>query len=112
MNSRLKLSIEEPPDLELKALPEHLEYTFLGEELKLPVMIVAGLPNKQKGKLLEVLRKLMSALYIHVFILKPIISFVLKHTFVQIAVLFRVCLLFVQELGLNATWSEIGKKAK
>ena len=29
--TRLKPSIEDPPTLELKELPDHLEYAFLGE---------------------------------------------------------------------------------
>ncbi|GJU89434.1 reverse transcriptase domain-containing protein [Tanacetum coccineum] len=35
-------SIEEPPDLELKDLPSHLEYAFLEENEKLPVIIAKG----------------------------------------------------------------------
>ncbi|GJU97842.1 hypothetical protein Tco_1327113, partial [Tanacetum coccineum] len=34
-----KSSIEEPPDLELKDLPSHLEYAFLEENNKLPIII-------------------------------------------------------------------------
>ena len=37
--TRLKSSIEEPPVLELKQLPNYLEYAFLAENSKLPVII-------------------------------------------------------------------------
>ncbi|GJV12793.1 hypothetical protein Tco_1354334, partial [Tanacetum coccineum] len=40
-----KSSIEEPPELELKDLPSHLEYTFLEENDKLPVIIVKERPG-------------------------------------------------------------------
>ncbi|GJS80568.1 reverse transcriptase domain-containing protein [Tanacetum coccineum] len=38
-----KSSIEEPPELELKDLPSHLEYAFLEENDKLPVIIAKDL---------------------------------------------------------------------
>ncbi|GJW52732.1 reverse transcriptase domain-containing protein [Tanacetum coccineum] len=38
-----KSSIEEPPELELKDLPSHLEYAFLEENDKLPVIIAKGI---------------------------------------------------------------------
>ncbi|XP_071687272.1 uncharacterized protein [Rutidosis leptorrhynchoides] len=40
---RSKTSIEEAPELELKPLPDNLEYAFLGEESKLPVIIASDL---------------------------------------------------------------------
>lgn len=51
--ARLKPSIGDQPTLELKTLPEHLEYAFLGENSKLPVIIAAELKVDQKEKLLE-----------------------------------------------------------
>ncbi|GJX22203.1 reverse transcriptase domain-containing protein [Tanacetum coccineum] len=50
-----KSSIEEPPELELKDLPSHLEYAYL-EERKLPVIIAKGLKNDQKEALINVLK--------------------------------------------------------
>ncbi|GJR26733.1 hypothetical protein Tco_1102965 [Tanacetum coccineum] len=47
-----KSSIEEPPELELKDLPSHLEYAFLEENDKLPVIIAKGLKNDQKDPLM------------------------------------------------------------
>ncbi|GJY30103.1 reverse transcriptase domain-containing protein [Tanacetum coccineum] len=49
-----KSSIEEPPELELKDLSSHLEYAFLEENEKLPVIIAKGLKNDEKGALLTV----------------------------------------------------------
>ncbi|GJU54989.1 reverse transcriptase domain-containing protein [Tanacetum coccineum] len=51
-----KSSIEEPPELELKDLPSYLEYAFLGENDKLPVIIAKGLKNDQKEALINVLK--------------------------------------------------------
>ncbi|GJT33214.1 hypothetical protein Tco_0923633 [Tanacetum coccineum] len=47
-----KSSIEEPPKLELKDLPSHLEYAFLDENDKLPVIIAFCLKNDKKEALL------------------------------------------------------------
>ncbi|GKC46346.1 reverse transcriptase domain-containing protein [Tanacetum coccineum] len=51
-----KPSIEEPPELELKDLPPHLEYAFLEETDKLPVIIVKDLKDDKKDRLLKVLK--------------------------------------------------------
>ncbi|GJT42241.1 reverse transcriptase domain-containing protein [Tanacetum coccineum] len=51
-----KSSIEEPPELELKDLPSHLEYAYLEENDKLPVIIAKGLKNDEKEALLKVLK--------------------------------------------------------
>ncbi|GKD23873.1 hypothetical protein Tco_1225576, partial [Tanacetum coccineum] len=48
-----KSSIEGPPELELKDLPSHLEYAFLEENDKLPVIIAKGLKNDEKDALLK-----------------------------------------------------------
>ncbi|GJY14031.1 reverse transcriptase domain-containing protein [Tanacetum coccineum] len=49
-------SIKEPPELELKYLPSHLEYAFLEENDKLPVIIAKGLKNDENNALLKVLK--------------------------------------------------------
>ncbi|GKB66865.1 putative nucleotidyltransferase, ribonuclease H [Tanacetum coccineum] len=54
--NRLKLSSVEPPKLELKELPEHLEYAFLQENNQLLVVISFALSTIEKARLLEVLR--------------------------------------------------------
>ncbi|KAH9705608.1 hypothetical protein KPL70_011947 [Citrus sinensis] len=50
-------SAEAPPKLELKALPDTLEYAFLGESDTLPVIISSFLDLEQKGKLLGILKE-------------------------------------------------------
>ena len=52
-----KPSIVEPPKLEIKELPNHLEYAFLQGEDQLPVIINSSLEGGQKDKLLGVLKK-------------------------------------------------------
>ncbi|KAJ9547044.1 hypothetical protein OSB04_019587 [Centaurea solstitialis] len=54
---RVKTSLEEPPDLELKDLPEHLEYQFLEGNNSLPVIISSSLTANEKDRLIEVLKK-------------------------------------------------------
>nr|GEW03767.1 reverse transcriptase domain-containing protein [Tanacetum cinerariifolium] len=49
----IKPSIEEPPKLELKELPSHLEYVFLEETDKLPVIISKELKDEEKSTLLK-----------------------------------------------------------
>ncbi|GJT42133.1 reverse transcriptase domain-containing protein [Tanacetum coccineum] len=58
----VKTSIEEPPELELKELPSHLEYDFLEKDNKLPVIISKDLKDDEKVKLIEVLKAHKSAL--------------------------------------------------
>ncbi|KAL5550171.1 hypothetical protein UlMin_000347 [Ulmus minor] len=57
-----KSSIEEPPTLELKPLPSHLRYAYLGEVSTLPVIISAQLSETQEEQLLKVLRKFKKAI--------------------------------------------------
>ncbi|XP_061349707.1 uncharacterized protein LOC133294951 [Gastrolobium bilobum] len=52
-----KPSIEEPPLLELKPLPDHLRYAYLGENDTLPVIISSHLTKLQEGQLLDILKK-------------------------------------------------------
>ncbi|GJS22643.1 reverse transcriptase domain-containing protein [Tanacetum coccineum] len=55
---KIKTSLEEPPtDLELKPLPEHLEYVFLEEPSFLPVIISSHLSKQNKDKLVSVLKR-------------------------------------------------------
>ncbi|GJV25949.1 DNA-directed DNA polymerase [Tanacetum coccineum] len=51
-----KSSIDEPPELELKDLPSHLEYAFLEGADKLPVIIAKSLKEDEKVRLLKVLK--------------------------------------------------------
>ncbi|GJW74932.1 reverse transcriptase domain-containing protein [Tanacetum coccineum] len=52
----IKSSIDDPPELELKDLPSHLEYTFLEETDKLPVIIAKDLKDEENSRLLAVLK--------------------------------------------------------
>ncbi|GJT70424.1 reverse transcriptase domain-containing protein [Tanacetum coccineum] len=50
-----KPSIEEPPELELKDLPSHLEYAFLEGTDKLPIIISQELKEEERATLLKIL---------------------------------------------------------
>ncbi|GKG13137.1 hypothetical protein Tco_0350097, partial [Tanacetum coccineum] len=49
-------SVNEPPRVELKDLPPHLEYAFLEGNNKLPVIIAKDLKNEEKAALIKVLK--------------------------------------------------------
>nr|GFB00674.1 hypothetical protein [Tanacetum cinerariifolium] len=51
-----KSSVDEPPEVELKDLPSHLEYAFLEGDDKLPVIIVKDLSVEEKNALITVLK--------------------------------------------------------
>ncbi|GJR92727.1 reverse transcriptase domain-containing protein [Tanacetum coccineum] len=51
-----KSSINEPPEVELKDLPPHLEYAFLQDNNKLPVIIAKDLSVDEKTALIKVLK--------------------------------------------------------
>nr|GEW15284.1 reverse transcriptase domain-containing protein [Tanacetum cinerariifolium] len=54
--TKAKSSIEEPHWLELKELPSHLEYAFLEDTDKLPVIIAKDLKDVEKEALIKVLK--------------------------------------------------------
>nr|GEY59242.1 reverse transcriptase domain-containing protein [Tanacetum cinerariifolium] len=51
-----KSSTDEPPEVELKDLPPHLEYAFLEGDDKLPVIIAKDLSVEEKAFLIKVLK--------------------------------------------------------
>ncbi|GJY15061.1 hypothetical protein Tco_0385483 [Tanacetum coccineum] len=51
-----KSSIDEPPEVELKDLPPHLEYAFLEGDNKLPIIIAKDLSVEEKAALIKVLK--------------------------------------------------------
>nr|GEW26687.1 reverse transcriptase domain-containing protein [Tanacetum cinerariifolium] len=51
-----KSSIDEPPEVELKDLPPHLEYAFLEGDDKFPVIIAKDLSDEEKTALITVLK--------------------------------------------------------
>ncbi|GJR70675.1 hypothetical protein Tco_0016740 [Tanacetum coccineum] len=48
-----KSSFDEPPEVELKDLPPHLEYTFLKGDDKLPIIIAKELKDEEKAALIK-----------------------------------------------------------
>nr|GEW28042.1 reverse transcriptase domain-containing protein [Tanacetum cinerariifolium] len=54
--TKAKSLIEEPPELELKDLPSHLEYSYLEGVDKLPIIIAKDLKDDEKEALLKVLK--------------------------------------------------------
>ncbi|GJR54948.1 reverse transcriptase domain-containing protein [Tanacetum coccineum] len=55
---KIKTSLEKPPtDLELKPLPDNLEYVFLEEPFFLPIIISSQLSKEKKIKLVSILKK-------------------------------------------------------
>nr|GEW91066.1 reverse transcriptase domain-containing protein [Tanacetum cinerariifolium] len=56
---KIKSSIDDPPDLELKDLPSYLEYAFFDETSKLPVIIAKNLKGEEKEQLLKSLETML-----------------------------------------------------
>nr|GEU41409.1 reverse transcriptase domain-containing protein [Tanacetum cinerariifolium] len=52
----VKSSVDEPPEVELKDLPPHLEYAFLEGDNKMPVIIAKELGDEEKSALIKVLK--------------------------------------------------------
>nr|GEV31612.1 reverse transcriptase domain-containing protein [Tanacetum cinerariifolium] len=51
----VKSFVDEPPEVELKDFPPHLEYAFFEGENKLPVIIVKELVDEEKSALIKIL---------------------------------------------------------
>ncbi|KAK4733817.1 hypothetical protein R3W88_008078 [Solanum pinnatisectum] len=58
----VKPSIEEPSVLELKQLPNHLRYVFLGTNNTLPIILAADLNEEQVQEVMKVLRRYKRAI--------------------------------------------------
>nr|GFB95136.1 reverse transcriptase domain-containing protein [Tanacetum cinerariifolium] len=69
-----KSSIDEPPVVELKDLPPHLEYAFLEGDDKLPVIIAKDLKDEEKTALIKHQRRVNPKIYevIKKEVLKPL----------------------------------------
>nr|GFD13803.1 reverse transcriptase domain-containing protein [Tanacetum cinerariifolium] len=52
----IKSSVDEPPEVELKDLPPHLQYAFLEGDDKLHVIIAKELGDEEKSALIKVLK--------------------------------------------------------
>ncbi|KAL4368692.1 hypothetical protein GQ457_05G026020 [Hibiscus cannabinus] len=72
-------SIEQPPKLELKQLPEQLKYAYLGENETLPVIISSKLQAAQEEKLIATLRQHKEALGWTIADIKGISPAICKH---------------------------------
>nr|GEV96138.1 reverse transcriptase domain-containing protein [Tanacetum cinerariifolium] len=55
----IKSSVDEPPEVELKDLPLHLEYAFLEGNNKLPVIISKALGDEEKSTLIKTMEVFM-----------------------------------------------------
>ncbi|XP_070667515.1 uncharacterized protein [Malus domestica] len=62
LSNKLLPSIVQPPTLELKPLPCHLKYIFLGEDQTLPIIISSSLTAQEEDKLIRVLKEHKSAI--------------------------------------------------
>ncbi|GJW54089.1 reverse transcriptase domain-containing protein [Tanacetum coccineum] len=69
---KIKPSCEDPPDLELKDLPSHLEYAFLEGNDKLPVIIAKNLKDEDKTALIKVLKSHKNAIAWKIYDIKGI----------------------------------------
>nr|GEU57235.1 reverse transcriptase domain-containing protein [Tanacetum cinerariifolium] len=67
-----KSLVDEPPAVELKVLPPHLEYTFLESDDKLPVIIAKDLSVEEKAALIKVLKSYKRAIAWMLFDIKGI----------------------------------------
>ena len=72
-------SEEKPPKLELKPLPSHLKYAFLGVEETFPVIISSSLESDQENKLLEILRTHKTAIGWTIAYIKGISPMICTH---------------------------------
>nr|GEW67002.1 reverse transcriptase domain-containing protein [Tanacetum cinerariifolium] len=70
--TKAKSSVEEPPELELKELPSHLEYVFLEDSNKLLVIIAMDLKDVEKEALINVLKSHKQAIAWKIFDIKGI----------------------------------------
>ncbi|GKB28558.1 hypothetical protein Tco_0867959 [Tanacetum coccineum] len=68
----VKSSVDEPPELELKDLPSHLEYAFLKGTNKLPIIIAKNLKDEEKECLIKVLKSYKQAIAWKLFDVKGI----------------------------------------
>nr|GEV86752.1 reverse transcriptase domain-containing protein [Tanacetum cinerariifolium] len=67
-----KSSNNEPPEVELKELPPHLEYAFLGDDNKWPVIISKDLSVDEKTALIKVFKSQKQAIAWKLFDIKGI----------------------------------------
>ena len=79
IKDRVLPSEERPPKLELKPLPSHLKYAFLGIKETFPVIISSYLESNQENKLLEILRTHKTAIGWTIAYIKGISPLICTH---------------------------------
>ena len=79
IEDRVLPSEERPPKLELKPLPSHLKYAFLGVDETFSVIISSSLESEQENKLLEILRTHKTAIGWTIADIKGIIPLICTH---------------------------------
>ncbi|KAJ9557142.1 hypothetical protein OSB04_011756 [Centaurea solstitialis] len=72
-------SLEVAPDLELKQLPSHLKYAYLGDLGKLPVIISSSLEKDREENLIEMLKQHIKAIGWTIVDLKGISPTICQH---------------------------------
>ncbi|GJY51294.1 putative reverse transcriptase domain-containing protein [Tanacetum coccineum] len=105
---KIKTSLEEPPtDLELKPLPDNLEYVFLEEPSFLPVIVSSQLSEEDKNKLVSVLKKHKRAFAWKTIDIPGICPSFCKH---KIQILEDKKLVVQKQRRLNPNMQEVVKK--
>ena len=74
-----QLLIDHAPSSELKALPSHLKYQYLGEKKAFPVIVASHLTEKQEEDLFAVLRENREAIGWTMADIKGISSSIVQH---------------------------------
>ncbi|GKB84754.1 reverse transcriptase domain-containing protein, partial [Tanacetum coccineum] len=105
--NKLKPSMEEPPKVELKALPDHLEYVFLQRDDQLLVVISSSLSPLEKNKLLKVMKSHKKAIAWGIFDIKGIDPSFYTHKILMEEV-YKPCV--QPQRRLNPNMKEIVKK--
>jgi len=72
-------SNEATPSLELKALPEHLKYAYLGGRETLPVIIASHLTEQQEDSLMSIMERHREAIGWTMKDIKGISSAIVQH---------------------------------
>jgi len=72
-------SNESTPSLELKILPEHLKYAYLGGRETLPVIIASNLTGQQEDSLVSILRRHREAIGWTIKDIKEISPAIVQH---------------------------------
>jgi len=72
-------SIELSPFLELKTLPKHLKYAYLGEQETLPVIVASDLTSRKEENLIIILKKHRKAIGWTMTDIKGLRSAIVQH---------------------------------